>query len=98
MSELRLCPPSILFLLFSLSFTIVLALVHIELFYMIIHLCVVFMWTFLLEYLCENKLTAMSWLLLVMPLVLLFFFLLIYVYILRHSKPVIQKGYIKETN
>jgi hypothetical protein len=90
MNALRFCPPSILFLLFSLSFTIVLALVHVELFSMVIHLCVVFLWTFLLEYLCENKLIAMSWLLLVMPLVLIFLFLLAYMYLLKHSTPVIQ--------
>jgi len=90
MDGLRFCPPSILFLLFSLSFTIVLALVRIELFSMIIHLSVVFLWTFLLEYLCENKLTAMSWLLLVMPLVLIFFFLFAYIYIINNSTPVIQ--------
>ena len=90
MNALIFCPPSILFLLFSLSFTIVLALVHVELFSMVIHLCVVFLWTFLLEYLCENKLIAMSWLLLVMPLVLIFLFLLAYMYLLKHSTPVIQ--------
>ena len=90
MDGLRFCPPSILFLLFSLSFTIVLALVRIELLSMIIHLAVVFLWAFLLEYLCENKLTAMSWLLLVMPLVLIFFFLLAYIYLLNNSTPVIQ--------
>ncbi len=90
MNALRFCPPSILFLLFSLSFTVVLALVHVELFSMVIHLCVVFLWTFLLEYLCENKLIAMSWLLLVMPLVLIFLFLLAYMYLLKHSTPVIQ--------
>ena len=39
MNALRFCPPSILFLLFSLSFTVVLALVHVELFSMVIHLC-----------------------------------------------------------
>lgn len=90
MNGLRFCPPSILFLLFSLSFTIVLALVHVELLSMIIHLGIVFLWTFLLEFLCENKLIAMSWLLLVMPLVLIYFFLLAYMYLLKHSTPVIQ--------
>lgn len=90
MNNLRFCAPSVLFLIFSLSFTIVLALVHVELLSMIIHLAVVFLWTFLLEYLCENNLIAMSWLLLVMPLVLIFFFLLTYMYLLKHSTPVLQ--------
>lgn len=91
MNGLNFCPPSILFLLFSISFTILLALVHINLFSMIIHLFVVFLWTFLLEYLCENKLIGMSWLLLIVPLVSIFFFLLSYIYILKHSIPVIKK-------
>ena len=86
MNNLRFCPPSVLFLLFSLLLFCIGARGITS---MIIH-HVVFLWTFLLEYLCENKLVAMSWLLLVMPLVLIFFFLLAYMYLLKHSTPVLQ--------
>lgn len=89
MDNLRLCPPAFLYVFFSLIFTVALSLSSVDVSAMLLHLITVSTWTYLLQYLCQNNFVNMSWILLILPLVGVFIFLVIYIYLLNNATPVI---------
>lgn len=89
MENLRLCAPAFLYVFFSLVFTVGLSLYSVDLSSILIHLFTVATWTFFLQYLCQNNFTNLSWILLILPLVGVFVFLMIYIYLLHYATPVV---------
>ena len=67
----KLCTPVHVYLGISLVLTILASLVKLSFISAAIHLVVIFLWSFFLSYLCEQKLTGLSWFLVIFPLLML---------------------------
>ena len=74
---LKLCIPSILYLVLSITSIIPMFLYKIKISAIIVHCIVVAIWTWFLNFLCNKNLEGLSWFLVILPsiiLLLLFFF------------------------
>jgi hypothetical protein len=67
MATTRLCTPAIVYLVLSIVALFVGAKV-----FTIIHVLGIILWTFILNYLCSIGLTTISWILVLLPIIIMF--------------------------
>jgi len=84
----NMCTPAKLYFALSLLMPLVFSFIQIHPIVVVFHIITVICWITLLAYLCERGFTNLSWILVILPFVCIFMFLILYIYLYNNAKVV----------
>lgn len=86
-----LCPPAILFIVFSVIFVIFTIIKSsYSIMYYLFSILFIVLWTWLLNYICLSGYTVVSWILVLLPLIFMILFIIFGIIVVKKSADILN--------